>query len=198
MTSSHAVPVTHEMFMRHSKETRAYEWRLTDDSPIVTIPEDRVGELVESVKNGVPALLDTLLTLHLPKISEYVHNEFPSKKENLVPAIGELIGIVKSLKEKWSKKEGHGIIERARLISLDIEKFVSSGRSEKQNLPISSDIMALFSCPRTYIEGVKKQSEILIVILALIDAAKKDPKGQWVSASDSPMVPGQVKIPVGK
>jgi len=183
-------PISHEMFMRYDKAKKAYEWKLTDDSPVIPILESQVPEVISSTKKDVPEMLER----SFKSLSEGMASIVPENGGHEWGVIGDLVkkfnAAVLEIKNGGHLECNPAFIQKAVAEVSEIEKIVLA-------TSISLPIKKLFSDSRVLINEVQKQSNIFIVLNALLDAAKKDPKGNWVSASDKPITPGQITIPVG-
>lgn len=47
-------PVTHEMFLRHDAGRKTFQFKLTEDSQAVDIPEAKIPEMIASMKTAGP------------------------------------------------------------------------------------------------------------------------------------------------
>lgn len=70
------------------------------------------------------------------------------------------------------------------------EKDVSSILKDMSYGGLTKEVSAIFEATKAII----KELNSLTLMTMLFDAAKNDPNGNWVSASDDPIVPGQLKI----
>jgi hypothetical protein len=189
--SQSQVPVSHEMFMRYDKARLAYDWKMTEDAPVIVILESQVPELISSTQRDVPETLERSSKTLFAAMRSMQGAKSKEWNEAATCALAEKFNaVVLEIKNGGYLECNPAFIQEALGLVSEIEKIALA-------TSISLPIKGLFSQSRILIKEIQKQSEIFIVLQALLDTAKKDPNGNWVSASDKPIAPGQVQIPVG-
>jgi hypothetical protein len=182
--------ITHEIFMRYDKVGKSYVWKLDESASPIVIPEDQVPTLLDSVKKDTPEMIERALRSLSSGIELIATENISHKRSAIEESIKNLNVVFVEIKNGGFLESNPSLIPRALHLSVNIEKII---------LETSASLAAkkLFSDFRTLIKDVENKFEIFIVLKILLDAAKKDPEGKWVSACDKPLVPGQAKIQVG-
>jgi hypothetical protein len=183
-------PITHEIFMRYDRAKKSYAWKLDESALPIVILEDQVPTLLDGVKKGVPEMIERALR-SLSSGMELIATENISPERSAIEeSIKNLNGVLVEIKNGGFLESNPSLIPKALHLSVNIEKIILAAS-------VSPAAKKLFSDSRILIKDVENKFEIFIVLKILLDAAKKDLEGKWVSACDKPLVPGQAKIQVG-